>query len=103
MSNNSIAEAGKVQLGDELDRLVAAGTLTPEQAMETAQQRGLTTGTGGYEPVGWANEETALLNERSRQSVAQSKAYQASRVVNPAGYDAGSQLAFNVAHPLSEF
>lgn len=102
---NSTVEDGKVQLGALLDHLVSNGTLTPDQATQTAQERGLTTGPGenSYQAPGQAQTDAATLNEQSRQSAARSAAYQASRAGNPEGYTQESQDAFNAAHPLSDY
>lgn len=101
--DNSVVADGQRQLGAELDRLVTNGTLTGQQALETAQNMGMATGPGAYQYPGEAQAETDALNTQSRQSAARSAAYQAERAAQGLGYDPASQDAFNSAHPLSDY
>lgn len=102
---NSTVEDGKVQLGALLDHLVSNGTLTPDQATQTAQERGLTTGPGDnvYQAPDQPQADAATLNEQSRQSAARSTAYQASRAGNPEGYTKESQDEWDATHPLGDY
>lgn len=104
-TDTGVVSDGEKQLGAELDALVNTKQITPEDALKLAQTRGLTTGPGpnSYNPPKQEADNAADLNKQSRQSAAQSAAYQASRVGNPEGYTQESQDAFNAQHPLSEY
>lgn len=100
----AVHEDGQQEFANFLDAKVASGEFTQEQAMQEAQEHGLSTGSGpGYLPPGYVDPNAATLNEQSVESQRQSAAYQASRVGNPEGYTAESQAAFNQAHPLDGY